>query len=92
MPRVSCKIFTIKKILKYLAKIFFQFCLIEQVQSAICYPSNGAVVKRDEEKLKIKGYAFSGAGKGILKVLLSIDGGENWITTELKMFERPYNK
>lgn len=62
------------------------------VQSAICVPSNGAIIKKDDEKLLIKGYAYSGAGKEIDNVVISVDGGINWQMAELKQIERPYNK
>jgi len=67
-------------------------CQESPVQSAICYPGNGDAIKRDQEKLLIKGYAFSGGGKGIDNVLVSIDNGQTWLMAELKQIERPYNK
>jgi sulfite oxidase len=56
------------------------------VQSAICEPIDGASVSRGEEKLKIKGYAFSGGGNSINSVKVSIDGGKNWQNANLTQF------
>ena len=53
------------------------------VTSAICVPSHGSVIHESEEEIPLKGYAYSGGGKGILRVDVSIDGGKNWHTAEL---------
>ena len=63
-----------------------------QVQSAICQPVNGSVVKREDEVITVKGYAYSGGGKAIDNVIVSFDNGESWETAEIKQIERPYNK
>ncbi|XP_071795875.1 sulfite oxidase-like [Asterias amurensis] len=54
------------------------------VQSAICYPKEGSSVDVDEEKVTVKGYAWSGGGRGILRVDVSVDGGQKWHVAELK--------
>ena len=49
------------------------------VQSAICEPGNGTVVKPGQGNgLKVRGYALSGGGRGILRVDVSLDGGKTW--------------
>lgn len=58
------------------------------VQSAICDPSDGDKVKlrfKDGSKpiIPIKGYAYSGGGKMIVRVDVSIDGGSTWLTANL---------
>ena len=53
------------------------------VQSAICSPHDGAAVDTDDEVLRVRGYAYSGGGNGILRVDVSIDGGETWQSAEL---------
>lgn len=53
------------------------------VQSAICQPSAGGSVSADEEEITIKGYAYSGGGRGIIRVDLSLDGGETWFNPDL---------
>ncbi len=62
------------------------------IQSAICKPANNAVVEKDDEYLKIKGYAFSGGGKDIDNVIISIDGGLTWQMADLNQFSRPSNR
>jgi sulfite oxidase len=44
----------------------------------------GAVVNDDEE-IVVKGYAWSGGGKGIIRVDVSADGGKNWQSAALKV-------
>ena len=62
------------------------------VQSAICSPVNGTVIDKENEKLTIKGYAFSGGGRNIDKVMISIDGGQSWFLADLKQFDVPANR
>jgi len=33
----------------------------------------------------IKGYAWSGGGRGIVRVDVSVDGGHKWYTSDLKL-------
>jgi sulfite oxidase len=41
----------------------------------------------------VKGYAYSGGGRGIVRVDVSADGGETWTTAELgKGAEQPMHK
>ena len=58
------------------------------VTSAITAPEPNTVV-RHGESLPIKGYAYSGAGRAIFRVDVSIDGGENWVLTRLTHPEKP---
>lgn len=51
------------------------------VQAAICIPEPGATITDDH--LTVKGYAFSGGGKGIIRVDVTIDGGLTWFGAEL---------
>lgn len=53
------------------------------VQSAICEPTNGTTLKNVDE-VQIKGYAYSGGGRGIVRVDVTIDGGKNWHVATLK--------
>lgn len=67
------------------------------VQSAICDPSDGDQIVLDTKQqhstdssntkptlsVPIKGYAYSGGGKMIIRVDVSIDGGKNWKTADL---------
>jgi len=51
------------------------------VQSAIMLPKEGTVVELDD--IDVKGWAWSGGGRGIVRVDVSIDEGRTWITAEL---------
>ena len=58
------------------------------VTSAITEPLPGTVISADETELKVKGYAWSGGGRGIIRVDVSIDGGQTWQPAQL--LPRPY--
>ena len=47
------------------------------VQSAICEPLNGTLLEEGTEEFTVKGYAWSGGGRGIVRVDVSPDGGES---------------
>lgn len=49
------------------------------VQSTIVIPKNGDKIRNDKDgNYTIKGYAWSGGGRNIIRVDISIDGGNNW--------------
>lgn len=52
------------------------------VTSAICNPPDGSSVKRGD--LHLKGYAWSGGGRKIVRVDVSTDGGQTWKTASLQ--------
>ncbi|PIO63550.1 mo-co oxidoreductase dimerization domain protein [Teladorsagia circumcincta] len=54
------------------------------VQSAFCIPAQGTKVKRDAETVDVAGYAWSGGGRGIVRVEVSADGGRTWQSAELE--------
>ncbi|NWU86919.1 SUOX oxidase, partial [Onychorhynchus coronatus] len=56
------------------------------VQSAITQPRPGAAVPPGE--LAVKGYAWSGGGRQVVRVDVSLDGGRTWRAAELTG-ERP---
>ena len=58
------------------------------VQSAICEPANGTVLEAGTEEFTVKGYAWSGGGRGIVRVDVSPDGG--WYQSNL-IFLLPEN-
>lgn len=62
------------------------------VQSAICQPVDGTVLEKSLENLKIKGYAYSGGGKDIESVIVSIDGGKTWETAKLHQLDSPVDR
>lgn len=54
------------------------------VQSAICLPVSGSTVHSKEGNVTVRGYAWSGGGKGIARVDVSINGGKDWSSAQLK--------
>lgn len=50
--------------------------------SAITLPQRGAVVPAGES-LEVSGYAYSGGGRGIVRVDVSADGGQTWQSAAL---------
>ncbi|RWS17559.1 putative sulfite oxidase-like protein [Dinothrombium tinctorium] len=63
------------------------------VQSAICKPANGEVLRRDKNGcIKVEGYAWSGGGRKIVRVDVSADGGKNWTVANLKQEATPLNR
>lgn len=52
------------------------------VQSAITEPQDGATVESGE--VTIKGYAWSGGGRAVIRVDVSIDGGLTWQEAQLE--------
>lgn len=54
----------------------------QPVNSIIASPVEGTTTELDT--VAIRGYAYSGGGRGIVRVDVSIDGGENWISADLK--------
>jgi sulfite oxidase len=60
------------------------------VLSAICEPRNGAKINTTHnEKVRVKGYAFSGGGRAIDRVLVSADNGKTWSDARLSSFDAP---
>lgn len=54
------------------------------VLSVICEPSNNSEVEIYDDILKVKGYAYSGGGRKIIRVDVSIDKGKTWKVATLK--------
>lgn len=53
------------------------------VTSAICVPESGEKVSVKNGKISVKGYAWSGGGKKIIRVDITADKGETWHTADL---------
>ncbi|NXK00926.1 SUOX oxidase, partial [Corythaixoides concolor] len=51
------------------------------VQSAITHPRPGTAVPAGE--LTVKGYAWSGGGREVVRVDVSLDGGRSWQVARL---------
>jgi len=54
----------------------------QPVTSVILEPSEGSTSELDE--VTVRGFAWSGGGRGIARVDVSADGGKTWRTAELK--------
>ena len=52
--------------------------------SSISEPANGSSVSADDEEVTVKGYAWSGDGRGISCVDVSPEGGNTWHVLELE--------
>ena len=61
------------------------------IQSAICEPSPGTTLN-DSEEVTLKGYAWSGGGRGIIRVDVSIDGGKTWQCADLEKEKQPLHR
>ena len=59
------------------------------VTSAICEPTDGVVVNPTEDDLILRGYAWSGGGRAIIRVDVSIDGGHTWQAADLDQRSQP---
>nr|CEL64308.1 TPA: sulfite oxidase, putative [Neospora caninum Liverpool] len=57
------------------------------VQSAICLPTPESVLPPGTEEVDLKGYAWCGGGRRVVRVDVSLDGGETW--TEADLQRRP---
>uniref|UniRef100_A0A0N8E9T1 Sulfite oxidase n=2 Tax=Daphnia magna TaxID=35525 RepID=A0A0N8E9T1_9CRUS len=53
------------------------------VTSVVCEPHDGEKVKLKKDKLNLRGFAWSGGGRGIVRVDVSIDLGKTWHVAEL---------
>jgi sulfite oxidase len=54
------------------------------VQSVICSPLDSTSFDSKNENVNFKGFAYSGGGRGIVRVELTTDHGESWIETQLE--------
>lgn len=53
------------------------------ITSVVCSPTEGSTVKLKENKLPVKGYAWSGGGRRVVRVDVSADGGQTWVPAQL---------
>uniref|UniRef100_A0A1E1X8C5 Sulfite oxidase n=1 Tax=Amblyomma aureolatum TaxID=187763 RepID=A0A1E1X8C5_9ACAR len=54
------------------------------ITSVVCRPGEGDVVTPINGKIHVKGYAWSGGGRKVVRVDVSADGGQNWMPAELQ--------
>ncbi|XP_066527820.1 sulfite oxidase, mitochondrial isoform X2 [Hoplias malabaricus] len=57
------------------------------VQSAITWPEEGSTVDHSMKEVTLKGYAWSGGGREVVRVDVSLDGGKTWHVAELQNSE-----
>lgn len=62
------------------------------VVSGICTPKNGSIVYESDEMIAVQGYAYSGGGRGIVRVDVSSDYGKTWHTATLKQSDQQLNR
>lgn len=58
------------------------------VQSAITNLADGSSIDRDTEQVTVKGYAWSGGGREVVRVDVSLDGGKTWHVAKLQDNEK----
>ena len=57
------------------------------IQSAITEPREGQLLNAGED-VTVRGYAWSGGGRGIIRVDVSLDGGKSWSDAKLQMADQ----
>lgn len=62
------------------------------VQSAITSPESGETVKVVDGKITLQGYAYSGGGRTVVRVDVSVDGGKTFFPAELNKVPQAYNR
>ncbi|XP_071349857.1 sulfite oxidase, mitochondrial [Trachinotus anak] len=58
------------------------------IQSAVTTPADGAVVDRSAAEVTVKGYAWSGGGREVVRVDVSLDGGKTWEVAQLRSSDK----
>lgn len=53
------------------------------IQSAITSPSKDERLSSDLDEITVKGYAWSGGGREVIRVDVSVDGGQTWQVADL---------
>lgn len=60
------------------------------INSAISNPSHGEIIYLDQNKpYKLRGYAYSGGGRKIIRVEISLNNGKVWRQAIIHRFEKP---
>ena len=59
------------------------------INGAIAYPKHEEVIGPNVEKYTIKGYAYSGGGRKVIRAEVSFDQGQTWKLGEIKVREKP---
>ena len=61
------------------------------VQAAICSPQDGSAISNGLS-FTVQGYAIAGGGRRIVRVEVSVNGGETWTEASLFSSEQPYKQ
>ena len=61
------------------------------VQAATCSPEDGAIIPSGTP-FTVRGYAIAGGGRRIVRVEVSLDGGESWSEATLFSSEQPFKQ
>ncbi|MEW5308874.1 MAG: hypothetical protein WDW38_000798 [Sanguina aurantia] len=60
------------------------------INSAVARPWHDEVVSlKENSPYTVKGYAYAGGGRKIIRVEISLDDGVTWQSTEIRRFEKP---
>ncbi|XRB19461.1 nitrate reductase [Pseudoscourfieldia marina] len=59
------------------------------INGAIAYPWHNEIVDSERKSYTIKGYAYSGGGRKIIRVEISLDGGMTWRLAPFHTKEKP---
>ncbi|CAG0891391.1 unnamed protein product [Darwinula stevensoni] len=62
------------------------------VMSLICEPGNGWRVKAKDGKIAVKGYAWSGGGRKIVRVDVTGDQGKTWHVAKLQQEDKKHGR
>lgn len=60
-------------------------------QSAITHPAEGMSVDYSAGEVTVKGYAWSGGGREVIRVDVSVDGGNTWHVAKFRTSEKEHN-
>ncbi|XP_028855337.1 sulfite oxidase, mitochondrial [Denticeps clupeoides] len=58
------------------------------IQSAITHPAEGSPVDSSMGEVTVRGYAWSGGGREVVRVDVSVDGGKTWHVAQLQNAEK----
>ncbi|KAK9903477.1 hypothetical protein WJX75_006549 [Coccomyxa subellipsoidea] len=64
------------------------------INAAISTPSHDEIVPLTMQPYTVRGYAYSGGGRKVIRCELSLDGGDTWRLADIQRHENatPYNK
>jgi len=59
------------------------------INGAIAYPQHDEVLPANESTYTIKGYAYSGGGRKVIRTEVSFDQGQSWTLANINVREKP---